>query len=161
MALNPYTLNNLYAQGILDYVPQDLCAVSPSPLAGMQNPYLNSAQQGALDQNSNTGDSFSPQVESAGVNAFGGVNGNIITNHSNAGLNAFGGGADKVTGAVSNGFGKVTSFIDKTPNLVKGIISGVLILGSIGLCLKGKKKPPVVQNTQKTASKWKFWKKQK
>ena len=52
MAINPYTLNNLYSKGILDYVPMDLCNgyINVSALQDLQNPYLNSAMQGNLYQ---------------------------------------------------------------------------------------------------------------
>ena len=61
MAVNPYTLNHLYQNGILDYVPTDLMMPSPvgSMLSPMSNPYMNMAQQGALYQNYGMGtDSF-------------------------------------------------------------------------------------------------------
>ena len=61
MAVNPYTLNQLYQNGILDYVPTDLMMGNPvgSMLTPMVNPYLNMAQQGALYQNHGTAtDSF-------------------------------------------------------------------------------------------------------
>ena len=53
MAVNPYTLNHLYQNGILDYVPTDLMMGTPvgSILTPMNNPYMNMAQQGALYQN--------------------------------------------------------------------------------------------------------------
>ena len=53
MAVNPYTLNHLYKNGILDYVPSDLLVGTPvgSVLTPMANPYMNLAQQGALYQN--------------------------------------------------------------------------------------------------------------
>lgn len=164
MAINPYTLNNLYNQGILDYAPYDLCngGINVNSLDGMQNPYLNAAMQGNLYRNSNISDSFgfsTPQAQNAGVDAFGGINGNIISNNSPAGINAFGGGMDKVTGTISNGFYKANAIVDKTPTLVKGIISGALILGSIGLCLKCKKKPMIDKSLQNSNPWWKFWKK--
>ena len=61
MAVNPYTLNQLYQHGILDYVPTDLMMGSPmgGVLTPMNNPYMNMAQQGALYQNYGTApDSF-------------------------------------------------------------------------------------------------------
>lgn len=52
MALNPYTLYNLYEKGILPYVPEDLMMGSPvAPMLTMSNPYLDMAQQGGLYQN--------------------------------------------------------------------------------------------------------------
>lgn len=56
MALNPYTLNHLYQNGILDYVPTDLMMGTPmgGVLSPMNNPYMNMAQQGALYQNYGT-----------------------------------------------------------------------------------------------------------
>ena len=53
MALNPYTLNHLYQNGILDYVPTDMMMGTPmgGVLTPMNNPYMSMAQQGALYQN--------------------------------------------------------------------------------------------------------------
>ena len=51
MAINPYTLNNLYKNGILDYVPADLLMGSPmGVMTPMTNPYLDMAKQGNLYQ---------------------------------------------------------------------------------------------------------------
>ena len=52
MSVSPYTLQNLYDKGILDYVPMELAnSTNVSSLTGMQNPYLNMAAQGNLYQN--------------------------------------------------------------------------------------------------------------
>ena len=52
MALNPYTLYNLYEKGIIECVPTDLLAPTPmGTMASMSNPYLNMAKQGGLYQN--------------------------------------------------------------------------------------------------------------
>lgn len=60
MALNPYTLNHLYQNGILDYVPTDLLMGTPmGTMMPMNNPYLDMAKQGGLYQNHGTAtDSF-------------------------------------------------------------------------------------------------------
>ena len=51
MAINPYTLNNLYQNGILDYVPTDLLMATPmGTMTPMSNPYLDMAKQGGLYQ---------------------------------------------------------------------------------------------------------------
>ena len=62
MALNPYTLNHLYEKGILDYVPTDLAVGAPVvQMNAPMTPYLNSAMQGNLYQNSiNGSDMFTP-----------------------------------------------------------------------------------------------------
>jgi len=107
MSMNAFTLNNLYNQGILDYVPFELCnGANISAMNGMQNPYLNSAKQGALYQNHGQyGDTVEFGVKGVnrgvGVNNFGlesigsqGVNElgiNNIGSQSNAGgVNGFG-----------------------------------------------------------------------
>lgn len=55
MAINPYTLNNLYQHGIIDYVDPELCGMQGIvPMNGMMNPYnnyMNSAMQGDLYRN--------------------------------------------------------------------------------------------------------------
>ena len=192
-----YSLQNLYNQGILDYVPAELASTqNVSSLAGMQNPYLNMAAQGNLYQTVGmTPDSFSyngtnlgfqnaavghanagyvggnynngfasagmnalggingaigMNTSQAGMNGFGGVNGNILTNNSQAGINGFGGG-----------FGKLGQTVANTPNIIKGLIAGGIIIGTTMLCLKKGKKAPVKVQSQNTSflSKLKFWKK--
>ena len=102
MALNPYTLNHLYQNGILDYVPTDLINTMPSPgLLSMNNPYLDMAKQGMLYQNSGlTQDSFAQsQYQSVGTNygaALGSNNGTSAYNYN--GQN----GAVVTTGSMSN-----------------------------------------------------------
>lgn len=116
-----YSLQNLYNQGILDYVPVELAsAPNVSSLAGMQNPYLNMAMQGNLYQSAGMApDSFSYAnaginaitqdgtaghanagyvggnagggYYTAGLNGFGGVNGNVGFNNPQAGINGLGG----------------------------------------------------------------------
>ena len=116
-----YSLQNLYNQGILDYVPAELAsAPNVSSLAGMQNPYLNMAMQGNLYQSAGMApDSFSYTnaginaitqdgtaghanagyvggnagggYYTAGLNGFGGINGNYGFNNPQAGMNGFGG----------------------------------------------------------------------
>ena len=192
-----YSLQNLYNQGILDYVPAELASSqNVSSLAGMQNPYLNMAAQGNLYQTAGmTPDSFSysgtnlgfqdgtaghlnagyvggsynngfanagmnalggingsigMNNSQAGMNGLGGVNGNILTNNSQAGINGFGGG-----------FGKLGQTVANTPNIIKGLIAGGIIIGTTMLCLKKGKKAPAKVQPQNTSflSKLKFWKK--
>ena len=192
-----YSLQNLYNQGILDYVPAELASTqNVSSLAGMQNPYLNMAAQGNLYQTAGmTPDSFSysgtnlgfqdgtaghlnagyvggsynngfanaglnalggingsigMNNSQAGMNGFGGVNGNILTNNSQAGINGFGGG-----------FGKLGQTVANTPNIIKGLIAGGIIIGTTMLFFKKGKKAPAKVQSQNTSflSKLKFWKK--
>ena len=151
MSVNSFTLNNLYNQGILDYVPFELCNGSNvSLMNGMQNPYLQSAQQGALYQNhGQQGD----KVELGGVNNGFGLEG--VGSQSNAGADAWGlngvgtyssaGGANAWGGFgdVNNGFNKTISTIERTPNFVKGLAAGALMIGAVALSLRRGKKPPV------------------
>ena len=102
MSVNPYTLNNLYSQGILDYAPYELCnsGINVSSMNGISNPYLNTAMQGTQFQNyGQTPDSFcasgktgtvqpNPEMGSAQVSSsFGNEN---IGINSEAGSNAYG-----------------------------------------------------------------------
>lgn len=102
MSVNPYTLNNLYSQGILDYAPYELCnsGINVSSMNGISNPYLNTAMQGTQFQNyGQTPDSFcasgktgtvqpNPEMGSAQVSSsFGNEN---IGINSEAGANAYG-----------------------------------------------------------------------
>ena len=99
MSVNSFTLNNLYNQGILDYVPYELCnGANVSAMNGMQNPYLNTAMQGGLYQNHGQyGDrveiglgnrNIGSQSNVGGVNSYG-LNG--VGSQSNAGgVNAYG-----------------------------------------------------------------------
>lgn len=153
MTVSPFTLNNLYGQGIIDYVPYDL-GVSQIPMMnGMQNPYMQNAMQGALYQKHGTmPDAF---THSAGLNGFGvqgigetssaGLNGfgeSEIGKKTSAGINGFGGGFGNLGKDFSNGVEKTVSFIDRIPTFVKGLISGAIAVGAVAYCLKGKKKPP-------------------
>ena len=154
MAINPYTLNNLYNYGLLDYAPYELCngGVNVSSMNGMQNPYLSNAMQGTLfQQYGSQADSFTMNngnpftMESIGSQSSAGMNGfgmEGIGAQSQAGMNAWGGFADAGRN-ISNGMMGTVSFIDRIPSAVKGIVSGLLIIGSAALFLKGKKKPPV------------------
>lgn len=102
MSVNPYTLNNLYSQGILDYAPYELCnsGINVSSMNGISNPYLNTAMQGTQFQNyGQTPDSFcasgktgtvqpNSEMGSAQVSSsFGNEN---IGINSEAGSNAYG-----------------------------------------------------------------------
>ena len=102
MSVNPYTLNILYSQGILDYAPYELCnsGINVSSKNGISNPYLNTAMQGTQFQNyGQTPDSFcasgkigtvqpNPEMSSA-RGSFGFGNDSIGIN-SQAGSNAYG-----------------------------------------------------------------------
>ena len=167
MTINPYTLNNLYAQGIIDYAPYDLCnsGINMPVINGAMNPYLASAMQGALYQNHGKyGDTFSyssPQgiqpigeTSNAGKNAWG-IEG--IGTESNAGLNAFGlsgigtghqsgadiwGGFNDVGRNIPSGIDSAASFFDRIPKSVKGIAAGLFMIGSLALVFRRGKKPP-------------------
>lgn len=169
MAVSPYTMNNLYAQGILDYTPYDLCGVpNVSSYASFCNPYMQSAMQGNLYRNYGaSNDSF---IKSTGMNGFGiqgvgaasnaGMNGfgiQGVGEYSQAGINGFGGGFGTLGQDVSNGIEKTVSSFEKAPTFLKGLVAGGIIIGSLALCLKTKKKPNT--NTGSFLSKLKFWKK--
>lgn len=102
MSVNPYTLNNLYSQGILDYAPYELCnsGINVSSMNGISNPYLNTAMQGTQFQNyGQTPDSFcasgkigtvQPNPEMSSARASFGFGNDSIGINSQAGSNAYG-----------------------------------------------------------------------
>lgn len=143
MAINPYTLNSLYGQGILDYVPYDLCGgANVSALNGMQNPYLNMAAQGGLYQNAgNSLDTFN----AAGMNTqIGG--GEEKYGFNQTGFSSpQGGTSSNGFRNLSNKFNSAVSSVSNAPNFVKGLVSVAILLGTLIFCFKGKKKPPVVE----------------
>lgn len=192
-----YSLQNLYNQGILDYVPAELASTqNVSSLTGMQNPYLNMAAQGNLFQTAGmnpdsfsysgtnlgfqdgtaghlnagyVGGSYNNGFANAGLNALGGINGSIGMNNSQAGMNGFGGVSGNILtnnspagrNGFGGGFGKLGQTVANTPNIIKGLIAGGIIIGTTMLCLKKGKKAPVKVQSQNTSflSKLKFWKK--
>lgn len=158
MAVNPYTMNKLYEQGLLDYIPTELMMPMPMGNMSMQNPYLNAAEQGGLYQNyGQNGDSFTSSAQMANNAGYNGIgsqsNNNIGTtfgfdgtgNQSSAGVSSmFGekgignqsninqetihGGFSNVKNNVTQGFNKASAVYSSTPNLVKGMIAAGLIL---------------------------------
>lgn len=102
MSVNPYTLNNLYSQGILDYAPYELCnsGINVSSMNGISNPYLNTAMQGTQFQNyGQTPDSFcasgkigtvQPNPEMSSARGSFGFGNDTIGINSQAGSNAYG-----------------------------------------------------------------------
>ena len=102
MSVNPYTLNNLYSQGILDYAPYELCnsGINVSSMNGISNPYLNTAMQGTQFQNyGQTPDSFcasgkigtvQPNPEMSFARGSFGFGNDSIGINSQAGSNAYG-----------------------------------------------------------------------
>ena len=164
MTVSPFTLNNLYLQGIIDYAPYELCnsGVNVSTLNGISNPYLSSAMQGNLYQNyCRLGDSFSyssPYIpQQVGINsqigydAWGmkGIGSNSQFNMNAWGMEGIGSDAQfnmnawGGVGDVKNNINGAVSFFDRVPKAVKGIAAGLLMIGSMALVLKRGKKPPV------------------
>ena len=102
MSVSPYTLNNLYSQGILDYAPYELCnsGINVSSMNGISNPYLNTAMQGTQFQNyGQTPDSFcsssrngsvQPNPEMSSAQETSGFGNESIGSKSEAGMNAYG-----------------------------------------------------------------------
>ncbi len=171
MAVNPYTLNNLYAQGIIDYVPAEL--LMPTPVGSMQsmtNPYLNLAKQGNLYQQHGSGDSFSytgnvpayAEVNEIGSKSSSGIlsmfgDKNIGVNNSQGVVSTFGqngigydnqnniasmyGGFGDTRQNISNGFGKAQAIYNGTPTVLKGLAAGAIGLWALVHCFKRKKAP--------------------
>ena len=174
MSVNPYTLNNLYSQGILDYAPYELCnsGINVSSMNGISNPYLNTAMQGTQFQNyGQTPDSFcasgktgtvqpNPEMGSAQVSSsFGNEN---IGINSQAGSNAYGlqgigmqgpseqaawGGFGDTSQSIKAGFSRVSGFTQNVPSPIKGLAAAGMMIGALALALKTKKKPKVKPKT--------------
>ena len=174
MSVNPYTLNNLYSQGILDYAPYELCnsGINVSSMNGISNPYLNTAMQGTQFQNyGQTPDSFcasgkigtvqpNPEMSSA-RGSFGFGNDSIGIN-SQAGSNAYGlqgigmqspseqaawGGFGDTSQGIKDGISKVSGFAQNIPSPIKGLAAAGMMIGALALALKTKKKPQVKSKT--------------
>ena len=174
MSVNPYTLNNLYSQGILDYAPYELCnsGINVSSMNGISNPYLNTAMQGTQFQNyGQTPDSFcasgkigtvqpNPEMSSA-RGSFGFGNDSIGIN-SQAGSNAYGlqgigmqspseqaawGGFGDTSQGIKDGISKVSGFTQNIPSPIKGLAAAGMMIGALALALKTKKKPQVKPKT--------------
>lgn len=212
MAINSFTLNNLYNNGILDYVPYELCSTSPiSNMQPLQNPYSNLVAEEKGNFQSYNNDTFSKNNNSynqnlnfsqnnQGVMTSGMYGGDSFFNNSLysgsmeqnnnglfsttnpsyqtiPGLGLVGQNGDNGLGLIkdfqgnnintlnnppqsmmnlntnlTNHMKNATSFINQTPNFVKGLISGTLLLGTLLFCLKRGKKAPT--QTQKS-----FWSK--
>ena len=168
MTVSPFTLNNLYSQGIIDYAPYELCnsGVNVSTLNGISNPYLSSAMRGNLYQNyGRLGDSFSyssPYIpQQVGINsqigydAWGmkGIGSNSQFNMNAWGMEGIGSDAQfnmnawGGVGDVKNNINDAVSFFDRIPKSIKGIAAGILMIGSVAMVLRRGKKPPVEQKT--------------
>ncbi len=157
MSVSPYTMNNLYAQGILDYTPYDIYGMpNVSSYANFGfNPYMQQAMQGAMYQNYG----MSPDTfqRSTGMNGFG-LQG--VGDYSQAGINGFGGGFGQLGSDVSQGVGKTVGFFEKLPAPLKGILALGIVGGTIALCLKKGKKPAATESFwTKLGDKIMFWKK--
>ena len=171
MAINPYTLNHLYMNGILEYVPTEL--MMPSPMGIMStntNNYMNLAKQGALYQNHGAitdsfHSSFTPaytpnnyQSVSTGANYGASLgryagssythngygfygNNTAIGSRSNTGGANAFGGFPDVQNAVSNGFNKTMSIVNNTPKLILGIAAGIIGITGVAMAFKRGKKP--------------------
>lgn len=129
MALNPYTLYNLYDKGILECVPTDLLAPTPmGAMMPMNNPYLDMAKQGGLYHNHGSqADSFqisgvqSPYVQN--YQTYGNIGNSIQTGSMSpaGGLNTFNGvgigGANPHTTAGAFGFNNTTGVYNQAGGL--------------------------------------------
>lgn len=185
MSVSPYTLESLYNKGVLDYVPYELSNdnTNVSSLNG-NNPYLDMAKQGGLYQDYNT-DNFQYQNTSnnqligennnmyssqyqANTNIQTGINptsmnssdanslhGTLNSQNDSNTLNSDSREAFMNTmqeGILEPKVGKK----EKSYNLIKGLITGGIIIGTVCLCLKKGKQQATSKNF---LSKLKFWKK--
>ena len=142
MALNPYTLYNLYEKGILEYVPTDLMMGTPmGAMMPMSNPYLDMAKQGGLYQNHGTySDSF--QMNNGmyyGTN--GAVNPYVIQNGTN-GTAAIGSKSNTGIYNTFNGYGIGTQNVNSVAdsfgfNNINGVQSNSGIMNSFGFSNSG------------------------
>lgn len=156
MTVLPGSLDYLYYNGTLDHIPYEAYQTT-TPMNGSQ--YLNQAQQGLLYNTYTSPDTF--------------VRSNLPNNNANE-KHSF---AEKAFG-YNDGYGKNYDFEEKAfgpegksfregiiesakstadgyssaPTFVKGLIAGGIMVGTLCLLLRGKKKPPV--NTQQSNSFW-------
>ncbi len=154
MTVLPGSLDYLYYNGILDHIPYEAYQTT-TPMNGSQ--YLNQAQQGLLYNTYTSPDTF--------------VRNNLPNNNQNE-KRSF---AEKAYG-YNNGYGREYDFEEKAfgpegksfreglvetaksteskfanaPTFIKGLTAGGIMVGTLCLLLRGKKKPPV--NTQPKTS---------
>ena len=171
MALNSFTAQKLYENGILDYIPTDLIS-GPIPGAGLANlnghQYLNYAMQGNLYSNYNHScDSFTSTNTNSAQHI--NLNPTAIGTKSNVASNAlgfFGIGSKSTAGAHGFGFegigsksnisfessfggfqdardkvSNVTNTMAGIPKPVWGILSFAIGALTLVSLFKGKKKP--------------------
>ena len=162
MVVNPYTLQHLYNNGIIDYVPQGLVGnVNTMMLNSMQNPYLNLAKQGALYNGYDERDCFyrnnlatQPIIDSEiGSHNTSGVMQNYgfekgIGIHANYGVTDFYGSSSNIgvnsNDSFSNPYASYAkeNINDKESNMknswLKGALAGTIIVGTLALLFKGR-----------------------
>ena len=183
MSVNPYTLNNLYNQGILDYVPTDIYDTGYN--FNRQNMFQNNfGSMGDTFSSSNYGVNSNTMYANNGTYT---SNGLYANNGTDADKSAKNGILNSMTGIFRKNrnenygsgsnegnsygniqtenfkakFGETAKQVNSAPVFVKGLVSGAVILGTLILCFKGKKKPPQVNTGGSFFSHLKFWGKNK
>lgn len=145
MTVLPGQLDYLYYNGILDHIPYE--AYDTTPLNGSQ--YLNQAKQGLMYNTYTAPDTFVKRNNnykqsndySFAKSAFGYNNG--IGNDANFEINAVGQEGKSFRESIVNGARNTAATVSNAPTFVKGLISGGIMVGTLLLLLRGKKKPPV------------------
>ena len=166
MTVQPWTLMNLYNQGIIDYVPMDLCQttlMTPSgmmQMAGMGtyglpnnfyagnvsqmngSEYLRNAQKG-WGYNNNTPDSFMRRNNSE--NQFSIIENSYGEDRSgeNVDIETMANGEEgkKIRQTFTDAVGRATESVISSPTWVKGILAGGITVTTLCLLLKRGKKP--------------------
>jgi len=119
----PGSLDYLYHYGILDHIPYEAYEMTPinnqayAPMNGSQ--YLNAAKQGLMYDTYTGNDTFikrNPISEE-----------DEITNFKNS---------------ITQTAERTTEKVAKTPELVKGVVAGLILLGTTFCLLCGRKKTP-------------------
>ena len=179
MTLNPNTFINLYNQGIIDAVPMDL--IGPVAYNHSANSYMNMAQSGNLYQNAVNGSDMFVQSSPYGAASGIGMQNPFAVNSSSSAMNiGFDNGMYSQNTLGQNGMtftnpyaniksesqlepnmpksSKIGSFFSAIPMWVKGVASGLIVLGTIIFPFMRKKKPSkdavkkAVDKTKETVS---------
>ncbi|MCM1003772.1 MAG: hypothetical protein NC408_05450 [Candidatus Gastranaerophilales bacterium] len=150
MTVLPGSLDYLYYNGILDHIPYE--AYETTPLNGTQ--YINQAKQGMLYDTYTSPDTFvrrnntdykQGENYSFAKSAFG-YNDGVGTN-ADFEINAVGQEGKSFRQSLVDSAKSTASGFNNAPTFVKGLIAGGVMVGTLVCLLRGKKKPPVAEES--------------
>ena len=140
MSISQYTLETLYNNGAIDYVPYDL--MMPMPSVQMNaNQYMNAASQGNLYANYGANDAFvgnSPALNALGISPQ-----DFDTKQ-----------IDEYKKSLRKGSEKNTWVLSNPKQIVKGLVGAGVIMGTLFCLFKGKKKPATPVTGGTTTNLW-------